>query len=230
MAAQLTAAVIAAGPSAPAPAAATAESAAAAAAPQPAAAPTAEADSTQPNAQPSAARLAELAEKREEAELEQRALRERHELPKTIDGFRKSKAYILERHVTRSQGLAPGAKRLGMHRGESYYDRASVSDLHSADRWRREGRQVLAWERANPTKTVAPRGTKGASGKAAAVVPTPAEKGGGRRARGAFPAHSEEGCSFHRPILCPRKPWPRSSAVLKWLCCCGRNLCGANSG
>ena len=50
--------------------------------------------------------------------------------------------YVLERHITRYQGLQPGARRLGLHRGESYYDRASVSDLHSAERWRREGRQV----------------------------------------------------------------------------------------
>ena len=87
-------------------------------------------------------RLAQLAESREEAELEQRALRERSQLPKTIDGFKKSTVYVLERHIARYQGLKPGTKRLGLHKGESYYDRSCVSDLHSACRWRREGRQV----------------------------------------------------------------------------------------
>jgi Rad4 beta-hairpin domain 1 len=120
-------------------------------------------------------RLAQLAESREEAELEQRALRERAELPKTIEGFKRSTVYLLERHITRYQGLEPGAKRLGLHKGESYYDRKSVSDLHSADRWRREGWQVLAWEIGNPAKAVKPRGAKdgGKGARAAAAGPAP---------------------------------------------------------
>jgi hypothetical protein len=113
----------------------------------------------------SASLLAQLADRREEAELEQRALQERRELPQTIEGFKRSCVYVLERHITRYQGLEPGTKRLGLHRGESYYDRARLSDLHSADRWRREGREVMAAERATPAKTVKPRAAKGATRK-----------------------------------------------------------------
>lgn len=35
---------------------------------------------------------------------------------------------------------------LGTHRGEPFYARSAVSVLHTADRWRREGREVSAGE------------------------------------------------------------------------------------
>ena len=95
-------------------------------------------------------------------------MQERRELPKTIDGFKRSTAYVLERHITRYQGLEPGTARLGLHRGEAYYDRSRLSDLHSADRWRREGRQVLASQRGTPAKIVQQRGSGKAVGKGSA--------------------------------------------------------------
>ena len=54
-----------------------------------------------------AERLARLAEEREEAELAQKALRERHELPKTIEGFKKSKVCLL----APSTGCVVGSQR-----------------------------------------------------------------------------------------------------------------------
>jgi xeroderma pigmentosum group C-complementing protein len=104
-------------------------------------------------------RLAVLLDKREEAELEQRSLQERQTLPKTMEGFKRSVVYILERHISRYQGLAPGAKPLGFHRGERYYDRSCLHELHSSERWRREGREVLAEELPTPHKVVKQRGT-----------------------------------------------------------------------
>ena len=44
--------------------------------------------------------------------------------------------------LSHTQALQPGAALLGTHKGESYYARALVSDLHTAERWRRVGREV----------------------------------------------------------------------------------------
>ena len=41
------------------------------------------------------------------------------------------------------QALRPGSALLGTHKGEPYYLRSAVSELHTAFRWRREGREVL---------------------------------------------------------------------------------------
>lgn len=40
------------------------------------------------------------------------------------------------------QALRPGAVVLGMHKGEAYFARQDVQELHTRERWEREGRQV----------------------------------------------------------------------------------------
>jgi hypothetical protein len=110
---------------------------------------------------PASQPFTDLAESREDAELQQRELSERHGLPKTIEGFRKHPLYVLERHISRYQSLMPGTAKLGLHRGEAYYDRSRLADLHSAERWRREGREVLPEELSQAAKVVKQRAAKG---------------------------------------------------------------------
>lgn len=40
------------------------------------------------------------------------------------------------------QALRPGAVKLGLHKGEAYFARQDVQELHTRERWEREGRQV----------------------------------------------------------------------------------------
>jgi hypothetical protein len=40
------------------------------------------------------------------------------------------------------QAIVPGSRKLGVHKGEPFYRRNDVHDLHTAERWRREGREV----------------------------------------------------------------------------------------
>lgn len=79
--------------------------------------------------------------------------------------------YVLERHIGKYQALAPGTKKSGLHRGEAFFHRTALSELHTADRWQREGREVLPEARDNPAKINRRRGFKlppGMDGKAAA--------------------------------------------------------------
>jgi len=41
------------------------------------------------------------------------------------------------------QAVRPGSIKLGLHKGEAYYAREDVQELHTRERWEREGRQVL---------------------------------------------------------------------------------------
>lgn len=43
--------------------------------------------------------------------------------------------YILERHIGRYFALKPGTARAGMHRGEAFYPRDALTELHTADRY-----------------------------------------------------------------------------------------------
>ena len=43
--------------------------------------------------------------------------------------------YILERHIGRYFALKPGTGRAGMHRGEAFYPRDALTELHTADRY-----------------------------------------------------------------------------------------------
>jgi hypothetical protein len=42
--------------------------------------------------------------------------------------------YVLERHIGRYFALKPGTKKAGMHRGEGFYHRDALAELHTADR------------------------------------------------------------------------------------------------
>jgi xeroderma pigmentosum group C-complementing protein len=117
-----------------------------------------------------AQQLAQVADKREDAELEQAALRQRHMLPKTIEGFKKHPLYVLKRHITKYQGLKPGTAPLGLHRGEPYFDRSALSELHSVVQWKRKCREVLAWEVGQPYKLIK-HGKKGKDASSAAAAP-----------------------------------------------------------
>ena len=101
-----------------------------------------------------AVQFAQLADRREDAELEQAALKQRQQLPKNIKGFRQHPLYVLKRHIGKYQGLKPGTAPLGLHRGEPYYDRSALSDLHSASKWKRHGREVLPGELGQPCKLI----------------------------------------------------------------------------
>ncbi|KAL0038560.1 hypothetical protein WJX77_010735 [Trebouxia sp. C0004] len=103
---------------------------------------------------------AELALKREDAELNQRAASERRGLPSNVEGFKHHPVYILERHIGRYFALKPGTKKAGMHRGEGFYPREALAELHTADRWLRDGLEVKTEELAKPYKVVKRRGVK----------------------------------------------------------------------
>ena len=43
--------------------------------------------------------------------------------------------FVLERHISRYFALKPGTKKAGMHRGEAFYPREALAELHTADRY-----------------------------------------------------------------------------------------------
>ena len=43
--------------------------------------------------------------------------------------------YVLDRHISRYFALKPGTKKAGMHRGEAFYPREALAELHTADRY-----------------------------------------------------------------------------------------------
>ncbi|KAL4536811.1 hypothetical protein Ndes2437B_g06215 [Nannochloris sp. 'desiccata'] len=98
-----------------------------------------------------------LAALREDKELEQRAAAERLTLPTTIDGFKNHATFILSRHITKYQTLVPGSKVLGTHKGEAYYSREDVGEVHTAEKWKRIGREVLVEELSTPAKKIKKR-------------------------------------------------------------------------
>ncbi|GAX72825.1 hypothetical protein CEUSTIGMA_g280.t1 [Chlamydomonas eustigma] len=98
-----------------------------------------------------------LRSKREDAELQQRSASHMQGLPATIEAFKSHPVYILKRHLTKYQALRPGSTLLGTHKGEPYYARSAMSDLHTPERWRREGREVRSDELDSPAKTVKKR-------------------------------------------------------------------------
>lgn len=68
--------------------------------------------------------------------------------------------YVLERHIGKYQALAPGTKKSGLHRGEAFYHRTALSELHTADRWLREGQEVMPEAKPEPAKINRRRGFK----------------------------------------------------------------------
>ena len=54
----------------------------------------------------------------------------------------------------------PGAVKSGLHKGEAFYKREDISELHTKDKWVQQGLEVKEEELRNPFKVVAKRGSK----------------------------------------------------------------------
>ena len=54
----------------------------------------------------------------------------------------------------------PGAAKAGFHKGEAFYKREDISELHTKDKWIQQGLEVMESELKNPFKVVAKRGSK----------------------------------------------------------------------
>jgi len=104
--------------------------------------------------------LRKLADIRETEELEERATRERAGLPTTIEGFKHHEQFVLKRHIGKYQVLAPGSQPVGMHKGEPYYLKSNLSEVHTAERWKRVGREVKQEELGRPVKQIKKRGAR----------------------------------------------------------------------
>ncbi|KAK9908106.1 hypothetical protein WJX75_002826 [Coccomyxa subellipsoidea] len=105
-------------------------------------------------------RVADFVAAREDAELQQKFSSELQDIPNTIPAFKSHPRYVLERHIGRYQALKPDTAKLGLHRGEPFYPREALQDLHTVDIWQRRGRHVVNAELAKPAKVVNRRGTK----------------------------------------------------------------------
>ncbi|BDA45057.1 probable DNA repair protein complementing XP-C cells homolog [Coccomyxa sp. Obi] len=105
-------------------------------------------------------RVLDMVSAREDAELQQKFSSELADIPNTIPAFKSHPRYVLERHIGRYQALKPGTTKLGLHRGEAFYPRGALQDLHTAEIWQRKGRQVIDSELAKPAKTITRRGAK----------------------------------------------------------------------
>lgn len=100
----------------------------------------------------------DLINEREDKELDQKATKELKALPTTIEGFKNHVDYVLKRHIGKYQILIPKAEAAGMHKGEPYYFRRDLVDIHTADRWKRLGREVKSKELDRPCKKIKKRG------------------------------------------------------------------------
>ena len=102
--------------------------------------------------------LADLVEQRENKELEDKVAAETSAVPATIEGFKNHKDFVLKRHITKYQVLVPGCKVYGAHKGEPFYLKSNLRDIHTADRWKRLGRQVKITEIDLPCKLIKKKG------------------------------------------------------------------------
>ncbi|CAG8445957.1 14453_t:CDS:10 [Acaulospora morrowiae] len=76
-------------------------------------------------------------------------------MPTTISAFHNHPLYALERHLKKFEIIIPKQPILGRIRGEPIYPRRNVKQLHTAETWLREGRQVM--EGQQPIKHVKSR-------------------------------------------------------------------------
>ncbi|MCO5614089.1 hypothetical protein L7F22_068370 [Adiantum nelumboides] len=67
-------------------------------------------------------------------------------LPKNQQAYKNHHLYALERWLTKYQGLHPRGPILGYCAGHPVFPRACVQDLHTAERWLREGLKVRPHE------------------------------------------------------------------------------------
>lgn len=54
--------------------------------------------------------------------------------------------------------------KAGFHKGEAFYQRADISELHTKDKWIQQGLEVREEEATKPFKIVAKRGSKKVQG------------------------------------------------------------------
>eukprot|EP00250_Pteridium_aquilinum_P013717 c21528_g1_i1 orf=98-3352(+) len=73
-------------------------------------------------------------------------------LPRNQQAYKNHHLYVLERWLTKYQALHPRGPILGYCAGHPVFPRACVQDLHTAERWLREGLKVKPHEL--PAKTV----------------------------------------------------------------------------
>lgn len=45
---------------------------------------------------------------------------------------RSHEAFVLQRHISRYQALSPGTKPAGVHKGEAFFPRQALAELHTA--------------------------------------------------------------------------------------------------
>ena len=101
----------------------------------------------------------------------------------------------------------PGATKAGLHKGEAFYRRADISELHTKDKWIQQGFEVKPVEQELPFKVVAKRGSK--------KVQTAGKDAGDAEEVRFFPSFlplksspgrlQDNGCWSARPLQCPPK-------------------------
>jgi len=62
--------------------------------------------------------------------------------PTTVNGFKNHPLYILKKDIKKSQQLRPNAKVSGMVKGQVYYNRSDITDLHSKTNWGKIMREI----------------------------------------------------------------------------------------
>ena len=86
--------------------------------------------------------------------------RARRVVPTTIKGFQKHEQFILKRHFKTHEVLRPGSEAVGTLKEEPYYNRSDVCVVHTAEKWKRQGRIVREDELAKPVKLIKKRGVQ----------------------------------------------------------------------
>ena len=88
----------------------------------------------------------------------------RRAVPTTIKGFQNHEGLILKRHIKTHQVLKPGSQAVGMLKGEAYFNRSDVCVVHTAEKWKRQGRIVRENELSRPAKLIKKRGAQQETG------------------------------------------------------------------
>ncbi len=74
--------------------------------------------------------------------------------PQTMGEFKNNKFFTLESTIKKYQGFMPSAKPIEdqTFKGEPIYLKKDLSELHTSERWRKHGRQVIKGQK--PCKKV----------------------------------------------------------------------------
>ncbi len=106
------------------------------------------------------AALVAQASEREDDGIVAKEDRARRVVPTTIKGFQKHEQFILKRHFKTHEVLRPGSEAVGTLKEEPYYNRSDVCVVHTAEKWKRQGRIVREDELAKPVKLIKKRGVQ----------------------------------------------------------------------